>query len=55
MRYSNVTVSLLSQPTLLVEGTITCRLVIPLLNAAFKQSVLSQILFSITYGFVASY
>jgi hypothetical protein len=53
--YSKVTASLLLQPTLLAEATITCRLVTPLLNAAFRQSVPSQILFSITSGFVASY
>jgi len=54
-RYSNVTASLLPQPTLLGEATITCRLVITLLNAAFRHSVPSQILFSITCGLVASY
>jgi hypothetical protein len=37
-----------------LQPTITCRLVIPLLNVAFRQSVPSQILFSITCGFVAS-
>jgi hypothetical protein len=54
-RYNNVIASLLPKPTLLDESTITCRLVMPLLNAAFRQSVPSQILFSITSGFVASY
>jgi hypothetical protein len=54
-RYSNVTASLLPQQTLFAEATITCRLVIPLLYAAFRQSIPSQILFSITSGFVASY
>jgi hypothetical protein len=49
-RYSNVAASLLPQPTLLPEATITFKLVIPLLNAAFGQSVPSQILFSITSG-----
>ena len=37
------------------QATITCRLVIPLHNTAYRQSVPSQILFSITCGFVASY
>jgi hypothetical protein len=53
--YSNVTALFLPQPTLLAEATITCRLVIPLHNAAFRQSVPSQILCSITYGFEASF
>jgi hypothetical protein len=53
-RYSNVTALLLPQYTFFAEVTITCRLVISLLNAAFRQSVPSQILFSITSGFVAS-
>jgi hypothetical protein len=55
MTYSNVTVSMLPQLTLFAEVTITCRLVISLLYAAFRQSVPSQILFSITSGLVASY
>ena len=55
MRYSNVTASLLPQPTILAEATITCSLVIPLLNGAFGQSVPSQILFPINSGFVQSY
>ena len=38
-----------------LQATITCRLVIPLHNTAYRQSVPSQILFSITCGFVASY
>lgn len=38
-RYSNDTASLLPQPTLLAEATITCRLVLPLLNTAFRQAV----------------
>jgi len=51
----NVTASFFPQLTLLAEATITHRLVIPLLNAVFRQSVPSQILFPITYGFVAPY
>jgi hypothetical protein len=51
----NVTASLLLQPTLLAEAIITFRLVIPFCNAAFRQSVPSQILFSITYSFVAPF
>jgi hypothetical protein len=39
----------------LLQATITCRLVIPLLNTAFSQSVHSQILYSITSGFVATH
>jgi len=54
MRYSNVTVSFLPQPAALAEAISTYRLVTPLLNAAFRQSVPAQILFSITCGFVAS-
>jgi len=54
-RYSKVTASLRPQSTLLAEATITFRLVTPLLNAAFRLSVNSQILFSITRGFTASY
>jgi hypothetical protein len=54
MRYSNDSASMLPQLTLYTEATITCRLVIPLLYAAFRQIVPSQILFSITSGFVAS-
>jgi hypothetical protein len=53
-RFSNVTASLLPQLTLFADATVNCRLVAPLLNAAFRQSVPSQILFSITFGFVAS-
>ena len=41
--------------TLLAEATITSTLVTPLLNAAFRQSVPSQLLFSTTPGFVASH
>jgi hypothetical protein len=41
---TGITASLLTQPTLLAEATITCRLVIPLLNAAFRRSVPMQIL-----------
>jgi len=52
---SNVTVSLLPQPTLLVEAMITYRLVIPLRNAAFRWSLPSQNVFSITCGYVATY
>ena len=48
-----VTASLLPLQTLIAEATITLRPVIPLLNAAFRQSVPSQILFSITPSFVA--
>jgi hypothetical protein len=55
MRYNNVTALLLPQQTLFAEATITCRLVRPLLYADFRQSVPSQILFSIKNGFVASY
>jgi len=55
-RYSNVPGSLIPQLRLLAEATIiTCRLVIPLLNAAFRQSVPSQIPFCITCGFAASH
>ena len=50
-----MTASSLHQVTLFVEATITCRLVIPLLYAAFRQLVPSQILFSITSGIVASH
>ena len=53
--HTNVTASLLLQVTLLVEATVSCRLVIPLLNIAFRQSVPSQILFSITYSFAPSH
>jgi hypothetical protein len=35
--------------------TINRRLVIPLLNTACRQSVPSELLFSITFGFVASF
>jgi hypothetical protein len=38
-----------------LQPTITCRLVIALHNAAFRQSVPSQILFSVTYGFSSTY
>jgi len=55
MRYSNVSASLLPQPTLLAVATITYRFVIPLLNTAFKLSVPSKIQLSITTAFVASY
>jgi len=55
IRYSNVNASLLPQPTLLVEATINLRHVIPLLNVAFRQSVPSHILFSITSGFIESH
>jgi len=37
-----------------LQPTITCRLVIPQLNVAFSHSVPSQILFSITSGFLTS-
>jgi hypothetical protein len=50
--YSNVNASLLPQSTLLAEATVTHRLVIPMLNQ-LQAAVLSQILFSITSGFVA--
>jgi hypothetical protein len=39
----------------LLQTTVTCRLVIPLFNAAFRQSVPSQNLFSITFDFVESF
>jgi hypothetical protein len=45
--------SLLPQPTLLEEVTISCRLVIKLLNTTFKQPH-SQILFSDTCTFAKS-
>ena len=54
-RYSNDTASFLPQPTILAEANIPSSLVIPLLNAALRQSVPSQITFSITSGFVATY
>jgi len=54
MRYSNVTASFLPQSTPLAEAISSYRLVTPLLNAAFRQSLPSQILFSITCGFVVS-
>ena len=54
-RYSNVIDSFLPQPTFFIKATITHRLVIPLLNTAFRWSVLSQILFLNTSAFVASY
>jgi len=41
---TGITASLLPQPTLLAAATITYRLVTPLLNAAFRQSVTLQIL-----------
>jgi len=44
-RYSNVTSSFLPRPKLFAEATITCRLVMPQLNAVSKWSP-SQILFS---------
>ena len=40
MRYSNVTASLLPQPTLLAKAMKICRLVIPLLNAASRGQFL---------------
>ena len=43
--YSNVTSLFLLQPTLLESATIPSRLVIPLLNAAFRWSVPSKIKF----------
>jgi len=46
MRYSNVTASFLPQPTPIAEAISTYRLVTPLLNTAFRQSVPSQILLS---------
>jgi hypothetical protein len=55
MRYRNVTASLLLQPTLLAVATITYRFVILLLNTAFKWSVPSKTLLSVTTSFVASY
>jgi hypothetical protein len=54
-RYSNVNSSFLHQPTLLAEATLIHRLAIPLLNAAFRLSVPSQMLFCISCGFVVSY
>jgi hypothetical protein len=54
-RYSNVTASLLPQPKLLAEAIITFRLFILLYDGEFRQSVLSKNMFSITYGFVASF
>jgi hypothetical protein len=55
VRDAAMTASLFHQQTLFAEATINCRLVIPLLYAAFRQSVPSQILFSITSGFVESH
>ena len=46
---------LLLQPTILAWATILCRLVIPLLNTAFRRSAPSQILFSITSDILALY
>jgi len=43
------------QPTLVADAKITCRPDIPLLNAALRHSVPSQIFLSIMCGFVASY
>ena len=51
----NVTDSFFPQLKLHAQSTITHRLVLPLVNAAFRQSVPSQIWFSINYGFVASH
>jgi len=52
---SSDTAPLLLQPTTLAGATIPSKLVTSLLHAAFRQSVLSQILFSITLHFVALY
>jgi hypothetical protein len=54
-RYSDVILSLLSKPKCLAEAITTVMLVIPLCNAEFRQSISSTNLFSITYGFVASF
>jgi len=54
-RYNNVTASLLPHPNHSAEAIITFMLAIPLCNAGFRQSVPSKNLFSITYGFVASF
>ena len=53
--YSSDTLLLLLQPTMLAGATIRSRLVTSLLHAAFRQSVPSQILFSITLHFAALY
>ena len=53
--YSSDTASLLLQPTTLAGATIPSRLVTSVLHAAFRQSVPSQILFSITLHFVPLY
>jgi hypothetical protein len=53
MRYSKVIVSLLTLLKLLAAATITWSPVTPLLNAAFRQSAPSQILFSVTPRYVA--
>jgi len=39
MRYRKVTASLLPQPTLLAEATITYRLVIPLFNPSAMEDI----------------
>jgi len=44
MRYSNITLLLFLQTTLLAQANIYCRLVIPLSNAAFKNPVLCHLL-----------
>ena len=44
-----------TQPTLVTDVKITCRPDIPLLNAALRHSVPSQIFLCIMCGFVASY
>jgi hypothetical protein len=54
-KYSYVTASLLPQPKLLEKVIITFRLNISHCNAESRQSVPSENLFSITYGFVASF
>jgi len=53
--YSSDTASLLLKPTILAGATIPPRLVTSLLHAAFRQSVPSKIMFSITLHFVALY
>jgi len=54
-RYSKVTVSLIPLLTLLAAATTTWSPVTPLLNAPFRHSAPSQILFSVTPRYVASY
>jgi hypothetical protein len=51
-RFSNVSASLLPNLTLAPEAAVTGTLM-PLLKAAIRQSVPSQIFFSFTSGFVA--